>query len=159
MAENEDSRELYCNWSDGCEAWPTVTLWHEQEKNVHNEQNPVYLNYCSEHAQQIMRNYHTYRMDIIEPNEHIAALEAQLEAVRKAVRWEVYDTGDGWRPCCQYCDEDSMDCGCCGRRIRDALGVVPPVDDYGNIVDQEAFDSAFERAQDTWLAQKEVTGG
>lgn len=81
---------------------------------------------------------------------HIEAQAEILARARKAARWELYDTGDGWRPCCPVCGDDAETC-ICGELdgVRAALGIVAPVDADGNIVDQEAFDAALSRAKET----------
>ena len=82
------------------------------------------------------------------------AAQSYLDVLRDSALWQLYDTGDGMRPCCKQCGEDSETC-CCDNIIRETLNIVPPVDDVGNIVDQEAFDVALE----AWRKAKEATDG
>lgn len=86
--------------------------------------------------------------------QHIQAQAEQLEAVRAVVAWKLRGIRTGLQPYCCVCSEDAEFCCCEAVAIRDVLGITLPVDDEGNIVDQEAFDKALAIARE--LEQEKI---
>lgn len=78
------------------------------------------------------------RLGIVE--SVLARLRAQVDAVKAIIGFELYYENDGWRPACKSCGYDVVECDCSAADARRILGIVPPLDAEGNVLDEAEWE-------------------